>query len=236
MPGASPRVRSIVDRKYDASAALNLNSMNRFAAARHAADAFLAQLPKGDRVGAVAYNDRATTLTRPTCDHEAVSRALAGLQPQGGTATGDAIDTALRSLRTPGRRGGAIILLSDGEANAGVNPIEAARRAAAAGVPISTVALGTKGGKVTVTNEHGRSRSIAVPPDQQALRNVARISGGRFVGAPDAKRLVASYRRFGAEVGVERRRRELTAAFAAGALLLVTLGGALSLAWFGRFP
>ena len=209
---------------------------NRFSAARAAADAFLARLPKGARVGAVAFNDRATTLTPPTYDHGAVRRALAGLQPQGGTATGDAIDAAVKSLRTTSRHGGAIVLLSDGEANAGADPIKAARRAAAAGVPISTVALGTKGGSVTVTNKQGRSRSIAAPPDPDALRKVARISGGRFVGARDPRRLVASYRRFGAEVGVERERRELTAVFAGGALLLVALGGALSLAWFGRLP
>jgi len=35
---------------------------------------------------------------------------------------------------------------------------------------------------------------------------------------------------------VRRERRELTAAFAGGALLLVTLGSGLSLVWFGRFP
>jgi Ca-activated chloride channel family protein len=209
---------------------------NRFSAARAAADAFLARLPAGDRVGAVAFNDRATTLTPPTTDRRAVRRALTGLQPQGGTATGDAIDAALRSLRTARSHGGAIVLLSDGEANAGADPVKAARRAAAAGVPISTVALGTKSGAVTVTDRQGRSRSIAVPPDPAALRRVARISGGRFVSAADARRLVASYERFGATVGVERERRELTAGFAGGALLLVALGGAFSLLWFGRFP
>jgi Ca-activated chloride channel family protein len=209
---------------------------NRFSAARAAADAFLARLPKSARVGAVAFNDSATTLTPPTYDRSAVHRALAGLQSQGGTATGDAIDAALRSLRTMSRHGGSIVLLSDGEANAGADPMEAARRAAAAGVPISTVALGTRGGVVDVTDEQGRKTSIAVPPDPDALRKIARVSGGSFVGAGDAERLLASYKRFGAEVGVRRERRELTAAFAGGALLLVTLGSGLSLVWFGRFP
>jgi Ca-activated chloride channel family protein len=209
---------------------------SRFSAAQAAADAFLSRLPKGDRVGAVAYNDRAATLTGPTFDRDAVRRALAGQDPKGGTATGDAIDAALKSLRASGARGGSIVLLSDGEANRGVDPLKAAQRAKAAGVPISTVALGTKGGVVVVTDKQGRKRSIAVPPHPEALRTIARASGGSFVGARDAQGLVASYKRFGAQIGTERERRELTAAFAGAALVLVLLGGGLSLAWFGRFP
>ena len=172
---------------------------DRFSAARAAADAFLSRLPEGARVGAVAFNDRATTLTPPTYDRAAVRRALAGLQPQGGTATGDGIDAALRAAcAPPGRHGGAIVLLSDGKATEGVDPLQAARRAAAAGVPIYTVALGTKDGVVVVTDEQGRKKSIPVPPDPDALREIARVSGGRFVGAGDAERLVAAYERLGA--------------------------------------
>jgi Ca-activated chloride channel family protein len=209
---------------------------SRFSAASAAADAFLARLPKGDRVGAVAYNDRATTLTAPTFDRDAVRRALAGQDPQGGTATGDAIDAALKSLRASGARGGAIVLLSDGEANQGADPLKAAQRAKAAGVPISTVALGTKGGVVVIADKHGRKKSIPVPPDPATLRRIARTSGGHYVGAQDAKGLIDSYKHFGAQVGAERKQRELTAGFAGGALLLLLLGGGLSLVWFGRFP
>jgi Ca-activated chloride channel family protein len=209
---------------------------DRFAAARAAADAFLRQLPKGDRVGAVAYNDRAATLTPPTTDRDGVRRALAGQSPQGGTATGDAIDAALKSLRASGARHGTIVLLSDGEANRGADPLKAAQRARAAGVSISTIALGTKGGVVVVTDRHGRKKSIAVPPDPATLRKIARTSGGRYVGARDAQGLVKSYKGLGAQVGMERERRDLTAGFAGGALVLMLLGGGLSLVWFGRFP
>jgi Ca-activated chloride channel homolog len=209
---------------------------DRFTAARPAADAFLARLPDGARVGAVAFNDRATTLTPPTTDRAAVRRALAGQKPQGGTATGDGIDAALGSLRTSGPRGGAIVLLSDGKASQGTDPMQAARRAASAGVPIYTVALGTHGGVVEVTDEHGRKKSIPVPPDPDALREIARVSGGRFVGASDAEGLVAAYERLGGQLGVVRERRELTAGFAGAALVLMLVGGGLSLTWFGRFP
>jgi Ca-activated chloride channel homolog len=222
----------------DASGSMQARDVapDRLTAARTAADAFIARLPEGARVGAVAFNDRATTLTPPTGDRAAVHRALSGLQSQGGTATGDGIDAALGSLRTSGPRGGAIVLLSDGKASQGTDPMQAARRAASAGVPIYTVALGTQGGVVEVTDEHGRKKSIPVPPDPDALREIARVSGGRFVGASDAEGLVAAYERLGGQLGVVRERRELTAGFAGAALVLMLVGGGLSLTWFGRFP
>ena len=87
-----------------------------------------------------------------------------------------------------------------------------------------------------VTDKQGRKKSIPAPPDPAALREIARVSGGRFVGAGDSERLVAAYERLGAEVGSERERRELTAGFAGAALLLLSLGVGSSLVWFGRFP
>ena len=209
---------------------------DRFSAARGAADRFLARLPEGARVGAVAFNDTATTLTPPTDDRAAVRRALGGLQSRGGTATGDAIDAALHSLRTAPRGGGAIVLLSDGKATEGADPLQAARRAAAAGVPIYTIALGTERGVVVVTDKRGRTKRIPAPPDPAALREIARVSGGRFVGAGDSERLLAAYTHLGAEVASEREPRELTAAFAGAALLALSLGVGSSVVWFGRFP
>jgi Ca-activated chloride channel homolog len=242
---ARPQAWTDVERKgaqivlaTDASGSMQARDVapDRLSAVRRAGDAFLARLPKGARVGVVAFNDSATTLTPPTFDRAAVHRALAGLDPQGGTASGDGIDAALKSMRASGKRARAIVLLSDGKATAGADPIEAARRAKAAGVPVYTVALGTKSGKVEVTDKQGHKRSIAVPPDPKALREIARVSGGSFVGVGDAGRLMAAYKRLGSEVGTERERRELTAAFAGAALVLLTVGSGLSLAWFGRFP
>ena len=68
------------------------------------------------------------------------------------------------------------------------------------------------------------------------LRELARISRGRYYEAADAPGLDEVYERLGSQVSTRAERREITAAFAAGAALLMLSGGAASLRWFGRLP
>ena len=63
---------------------------------------------------------------------------------------------------------------------------------------------------------------------------IALISGGRFFAGPDAARLESIYANLGTRLSSRPVEREVTAAFAGGAVLLLLAGGALSLAWFGR--
>jgi Ca-activated chloride channel family protein len=73
-----------------------------------------------------------------------------------------------------------------------------------------------------------------VPPDPQTLRAIAEASGGRAFAVDDAEGLAAVYERLGSQVAREREPREVTAAFAGGALVLVAGGALLSLHWFRR--
>ena len=75
-----------------------------------------------------------------------------------------------------------------------------------------------------------------MPPDRDTLRQIARISAGRYYEAADAPELSEVYERLGSQVSTRPERREITAAFAAGAALLMLGGGAASLRWFGRLP
>lgn len=82
----------------------------------------------------------------------------------------------------------------------------------------------------------GSSRVERVPPDRTTLRELARLSRGRYYEAADAPELGEVYERLGSQVSTRPERREITAAFAAGAALLMLSGGAASLRWFGRLP
>jgi Ca-activated chloride channel family protein len=212
---------------------------SRLQAALGAADAFLARVPKQVRVGAVAFNQDAVTLQRPTADRQAVRDKLRALVPHGGTATGDALAAALRALRLEplvnGRRPpSAIVLISDGKSVRGGSPVVAAREARRLKVPIYTVALGTAQGTITVRTAGGGLQKRLVPPDPATLQQVASISGGEAFGAADATKLDAVYRRLGSQVSTEHRKREVTSAFAGGAIVLLLMGSGLSLHWFRR--
>jgi Ca-activated chloride channel homolog len=210
----------------------------RLAAARSAAKAFLGHVPDDVRVGAMGFNHRPLALTAPTTDRAEVRTALDRLKPSGGTATGDALAAALKALDRADRTSGegpapaAIVLLSDGASTKGRDPVAVAREAKKAGIPVYTVALGTAGG--TIPNPDGGRD--AVPPDRATMRRVAEVTGGQAYTAADGDRLSAVYEKLGSQVGTKKEHRELTAAFAGGALILLAMGGASALRWFGRLP
>lgn len=197
---------------------------SRLDAAREAAEEFVDQLPAGVRVGALSYSDAAALTQSPTEDHDAVRGALQGLSAQGGTATGEALDTALKALRPDGTTGApaAIVFLSDGATTVGRDPVGVAARARELGVPVYTVALGTSGG--SIPDPRGMGGRLAVPPDPATLEEIARRSGGRAFTAQDADGLAAVYRELGSRLGTEEREREISVVFAAGGLLLVAGG------------
>jgi Ca-activated chloride channel family protein len=213
---------------------------SRLVAARRAAQQFVDRVPKKVQVGVMAFNQTPQVLQSPTRDRAAVSDALNALTPSGGTATGEAVQSAVRILgarRTPdGKRPpAAIVLLSDGASTRGVDPIQAAQQAARLKIPVFTVALGTPGGTIQVPRRNGQGTSTRpVPPDPESLARIARASGGRAFAAADADRLSQVYERLGSQLGRRNEKREITAGFAGGALALLLLGAAMSLRWFGR--
>ena len=62
----------------------------------------------------------------------------------------------------------------------------------------------------------GSTSTERVPPDRETLRELARLSGGRYYEAADAPELDEVYERLGSQVSTRPERREITAAFAAG--------------------
>jgi Ca-activated chloride channel family protein len=213
-------------------------SPSRLVAARESAEDFLDAVPRDIRVGAMAFNQRPRALSAPTTDRDAVRAALARLEPSGGTATGDALSAALTILARQRSADGsdspppsAIVLLSDGTSVRGRNPVDVARDAAEQKVPIYTIALGTDQGTIEVEGQTKR-----VPPDREAMAQVAQISGGETFTPTDADALAAVYERLGSQVGTKMEERQVTAWWAGGAVALLAVAAGLSLAWFGRLP
>jgi Ca-activated chloride channel family protein len=260
----TPREDATIVLAMDVSGSMNAVdvSPSRLDAARDAARGFLDQLPPGIRVGLVTFSSTPITLVEPTADRERVRKSLDQLVAVGGTAMGDAIDRLVQlaaEVRNEGQEGAsepspsptqsaspgterepslvAGILLSDGANSVGnAEPLDAASRAAAIGVPIYTIALGTPDGQVEVEDPFGRSVILDVPPDTETLAQIAELTGGIAFDAPTAEELRAVYDNLQSRIGFVEITQEVTFAFAAGALVLVVVGAGLAALWFGRLP
>jgi Ca-activated chloride channel homolog len=211
----------------------------RLTAAQRAAERFLAGVPSTIMVGSLEFARRPIVLQSPTTDRDSTRAAVEQLRAGGGgTATGDAILTALRLLtglpKQNGKRPpGAIVLLSDGGANAGYSPAASARQARQDHIPIYTIALGTSRGTVP-TKQGNATINAPVPVSDLQLARIAQLSGGRTYTVAEATSASAVYAHLATELGHKHVKREITASFAGGGLALLLLGSVLSLAWFGR--
>ena len=131
----------------------------------------------------------------------------------------------------------AMVLLSDGKQSTGtLEPLTAAEQAAALGVPIYTIALGTADGVVEVQDDQGIPHILNVPPDTDTLAAIAETTGGRFFQAPTAQDLAQIYQNLGSRIGFTTEEQEVTQWFAAAGLLFVVAGAGLAAHWFNRFP
>ena len=132
-----------------------------------------------------------------------------------------------------------IVLLSDGKNTSGnTRPLDVARQAKALHIPIYAIALGTPSGEVELPDPFsGFTQTIAVPPDTETLKEIAHDH--RRALLRDRRRPPTSSRSTRTSArGSPRSRRSARSrsAFAGGGLVLLLLGGGLSLAWFGRLP
>jgi Ca-activated chloride channel homolog len=207
----------------------------RLVAAERAANTFIDQLPSSVRVGAVAFSGAPDGVQGPSTDHQAARQIIDGQVANGATATGDALALAI-SLLHQGTKPppSAIVLLSDGDANAGQNPVTVAREAHADKIPIYTVALGTPG--ATLPNPDPFAPSTDVSPDPQLLAQISQVSGGRAFTAQDAGHLSTIYKSLGSQLGSRPRQHEVTASFAIAALVLLLGAAVTSVRWAGRLP
>lgn len=208
---------------------------SRLAAVQEAAQRFLDRVPSDLQVGAVAFSSFPHLTEPPTRDHDVIRALIGDLVAEGATATAEGLGAAIDMIGREGdeRPPAAIILLSDGKHTTGTDPVRVAREAGRLEIPIYTVALGTPGGTVRAGPFGER---IPVPPDPATMRRISRVSGGEAFAAADADQLDAVYERLGSRVGTRPEKREVSAAFAAGGILLLLGALAGSLRSFGRLP
>jgi Ca-activated chloride channel family protein len=243
-----PREDATIMLAIDTSRSMAANDVlpTRMDAARAGLREFLAAAPESYRVGVVSFASDARVVAPPTRDRAFVELALNELRTGEGTALGDAITTSIEVGQAVGRRSRrpgdeptptTVLLVSDGKEDGGsVTPARATQLARQRGVPIYTIAMGTRDGVVEVPLAGGYTARVEVPSDPDTLRRVARETGGKFFTAPSLEQLGVVYKDLQSRLGKEKEWREVTVAFAAAGALMLLLGGALSASWFRRLP
>ena len=149
-----------------------------------------------DRIALVAFAAQALTQVPLTTDYAVLDQALQDLQIgmiEDGTAIGTAIATSANRLRRAPGKSKVIILLTDGVNNRGnVDPRTAAQAAAALGIRIYTIGVGTEGEAPVPTGQGAnglRYQNMPVEIDEALLRDVASTTGGRYFRATDSESL-----------------------------------------------
>ncbi|MFC7053177.1 VWA domain-containing protein [Hansschlegelia quercus] len=129
----------------------------------------------GDRVGLIAYADRAYVVASPSFDVESVARSLDGFSiglAGRSTAIGDGLGLSLRRLGGDEAKRKVVVLLSDGVNNAGVSkPTDVARLAKEMNVTVHTIAMGPR-----AFGEEGYNPDVV---DVETLKTIADESGGK---------------------------------------------------------
>lgn len=168
---------------------------NRLDVARRTAIEFV-RARTSDRIGLVAFAGQALTQVPITTDYPVVEEAIRHLRVgilEDGTAIGTGIATAANRLRRAPGKSKVLVLLTDGENNKGtVDPRTAAQAAAAFGIRIYTIGVGTQGLAPVPTGQGPlglRYETMPVKIDEQLLGEIARNTGGRYFRATDAASL-----------------------------------------------
>ena len=241
---------------------------NRLSAAGDAARAFVEASDDGTRIGLVAFSGVAGVLVPPTVERQPLLEAIDGFRTARGTAIGQAILTSIDAIAEhnpdvapsgvdlgPVSPGGdyqpdTIVVLTDGSNTTGVDPLTAARQAAARHLRVFTIGFGTTdpapmvctadqvgedsfGGRDPAfggfSGDLGFRRFLQL--DERALTEVADTTGGKYFRAEDADRLADVLAGLPAEIGLHEEEVEISVWFVLAGTLLAFAGIFLALWW-----
>ena len=169
--------------------------VNRLQATKIVASQFI-ERRRGDRLGLILFGTRAYLQAPLTFDSNTVNRLLQeaaiGLAGER-TAIGDAIGLAIKRLDLDSDNSRVLILITDGANTAGeVSPLKAAQLAASRGLKIYTIGIGADE-QIENTWFGMRRVNPSAQLDEETLREIAKVSGGRYFRARDSEAMAQIY-------------------------------------------
>ncbi|MBX3732283.1 MAG: VWA domain-containing protein [Verrucomicrobiae bacterium] len=175
--------------------------VNRLEIAKDTLRTFVENRPS-DRIGIVVFGTEAYVAAPPTLDHDFLRRVMdrieLGTINGDQTAIGSGLATAVNRLRGLKSKSRIVILLTDGQNNAGkIPPMTAAEAAAALGVKVYTIGVGTRGLAPVPRGTDAFGRKVygqaPVDIDEDTLRKIADLTGGKYYRADSTETLRRIY-------------------------------------------
>jgi Ca-activated chloride channel family protein len=280
---ARPRATGTIVLAIDVSGSMRANDIqpSRIEAAQAAVKDFVQKQPKGIKIGVVVFSAYALQLIPPTEDRKQVEAAVSVLELSRGTNIGDGLRVSLETLipgstkdpegpyairgvpvplGDPGPAIGSpasasIVLLSDGAATTGPDPLQVAQQVAAAHIKVFTVGMGTA--------EAGTFAGAppAAPPgaatggataggirgpggggfnvfrlDEPTLKGIATATGGQYFKAQDAKQLKDVYGKLVKQTSIQPDPTEITFVLAGVGVVALAFAVGLGMLWGQRLP
>jgi Ca-activated chloride channel family protein len=248
-----PRVLGTVILAIDVSNSMAADDLEpaRIEAAKNAARLFVENQPTTVDIGVVAFSDGGLVVQPPTDDQGAILETIDRLSPQGATSIAQGIFSALNAIsgeaiaidETILEEGtepvdignypsSVIVLLTDGEDTEALDPLQIAQLAAEAGVRIYAIGIGSQEGTVLEVDGF----KVLTQLNETNLQDIARLTNGVYFYAADEEALQEVYENIDLQLTAGGEKLEITALLAGISMLLLLIGGAISLLWFGRAP
>ncbi len=259
-----PKIEGTVILAFDVSGSMAADDFQptRMEAAKAAARDFIEQQPPDVQIGVVSFSDSGFTVQAPTNDPGPVLAAINRLAPQRGTSLAYGILTSLKAIQiaetgqkpqfysnlTPTPEGeplptptpvpagthasSVIVLLTDGENNTSPDPLAAAQTAADQGVRIYTIGIGTAAGSIL----HIDGLTIRSRLNEDLLQQIAQITDGTYYNAATQQDLQTIYHNLNPALVIKPEKTEITSLVAGVGVVILLIGGMLSLLWFSRLP
>src|SRR5437762_4474134 len=176
--------------------AADFRPKDRISVAKEVLKSFISSR-QNDRIGLVVFAGEAYTQCPLTLDYRVLEELLEQVRTGviiDGTAIGNAVATAVNRLRESDAKSRVVILITDGDNNAGnISPMQAAEIAKDLGIKVYTILIG-KGGRVpypTGTDLFGRTtyEPVEIDVNPELLQQIAKVTGGAYYPATDKESL-----------------------------------------------
>jgi Ca-activated chloride channel family protein len=251
-----PKYEGTVILVFDVSGSMGADDIapTRMEAAKAIAADFVEGQPADVRIGVVAFSDGGLSVQTPGTNRGETLATIERLVPRRGTSLGNGVLVALNTIAVDAGDppiintnnlstaddaltapqgwypSAVVVLFSDGENNDPPDPLTVTDLAVDLGVRIYTIGVGSTEGttiKVEGMNVHTQL-------NEPLLAYVAETSGGRYYFAGDTTGLRRIYNDLEPTLSIKPEELELTSLLAGLSILVLLVGGALSMSWFGR--